>query len=283
MRCVIVESPHKAKTLGESVRNVLYARLCLSDCLRRGESPYASHLLYTQPNILNDAVPEERKMGIEAGLAWGSRADATVVYTDLGVSDGMQKGIERAESEKRPVEHRTLHPDLFAIVQTPDSKTLELYGGILTLEETARSLFRGVGEYQKKKKQKKVFLISPVRNALPALNEQIGNYVKELENERYAIHWPSRDTVQVDPSGGYEICRTNFRAILEADEIHVWYDETSGGSKFDMGGVFMLVAILHFPKKIVIANEHDVVDNSQKSFFKVLQRLAVLKDTGLDN
>jgi hypothetical protein len=40
--------------------------------LLRGESPIASHLLYTQPGILKDDVPEERPLGIEAGLAWRS-------------------------------------------------------------------------------------------------------------------------------------------------------------------------------------------------------------------
>jgi len=32
--------------------------------------------------------------------------------------------------------------------------------------------------------------------------------------------------------------------------------------------------ILYLEKKIVIANENEVIDNSQKSFFKVFKRLA---------
>jgi hypothetical protein len=76
------------------------------DALRRGDSPLASHLLW--PGILNDADPEQRAQGIEAGLAWGRVAQATVVYSDLGISEGMKIGIDRALKEGRPVEYRRL-------------------------------------------------------------------------------------------------------------------------------------------------------------------------------
>jgi hypothetical protein len=77
------------------------------DSLRKGESPLASHLLW--PGILDDANPEERAAGIAAGLAWGSWADATVVYQDLGISTGMQIGIDRAIREGRTIEYRRLY------------------------------------------------------------------------------------------------------------------------------------------------------------------------------
>ena len=104
MRLVIVETPYA----GDVERNVEYARRCLHDCLIRGEAPFASHLLYTQPNVLRDELPEERQLGIEAGLAWGEEAEATVVYTDRGISRGMQFGIERATKAGRLVEFRQL-------------------------------------------------------------------------------------------------------------------------------------------------------------------------------
>ncbi len=103
-RRVILESPYA----GDVEKNVEYARACLRDSLLRGEAPIASHLLYTQPGVLDDGVPEERAMGIEAGLAWGHEAEATVVYTDRGISGGMKYGIERAASEGRVVEYRVL-------------------------------------------------------------------------------------------------------------------------------------------------------------------------------
>lgn len=108
-RLVVLESPYKANTEEELQGNLEYARACMRDCFMRGEYPFASHLLYTQEGVLDDNNQEERKLGIEAGLAWVKIADATVVYTDLGVTEGMGKGVERAESEGRPVEYRKLN------------------------------------------------------------------------------------------------------------------------------------------------------------------------------
>lgn len=104
MRLVILESPYA----GDVEANVAYARACMADCLRRGEAPLASHLLYTQPGVLDDDQPEERALGIAAGLAWGRCADATVVYVDRGISTGMAEGMRRADAEGRPVEQRSL-------------------------------------------------------------------------------------------------------------------------------------------------------------------------------
>lgn len=104
MRLVIIESPYA----GEIQRNILYARRCLRDSLLRGEAPLASHLLYTQPHVLDDNTPFERRMGIEAGLAWGCLAEATIVYEDYGKSPGMLEGIARAKLEGRPVEYRSI-------------------------------------------------------------------------------------------------------------------------------------------------------------------------------
>jgi predicted phosphoribosyltransferase len=104
MRLVIVESPYA----GDLKRNREYARAALADCIRRGEAPFASHLLYTQPGVLRDEEPTERLRGILAGLAWGRVADATVVYVDLGVSKGMEMGIQAAVDAGRLVENRSL-------------------------------------------------------------------------------------------------------------------------------------------------------------------------------
>lgn len=84
-------------------RNVRYARRALLDSLGRGEAPYASHLLYTQ--VLDDSTPEQRQHGLEAGWAWQSVVDAVVVYTDWGISAGMQAAIDSA---KCPVEYRSI-------------------------------------------------------------------------------------------------------------------------------------------------------------------------------
>lgn len=104
MKLVIIESPYA----GDVLKHIDYARACLRDSLLRGEAPIASHLLYTQIGVLDDDIPEERKMGIHAGLAWGLHASLTAVYADLGISRGMELGILAARHAIRPVEYRYL-------------------------------------------------------------------------------------------------------------------------------------------------------------------------------
>lgn len=104
VRLVVVESPYS----GDVKTNVAYARRCVVDCLARGEAPIASHLLFTQPGILDDTDEEQRGLGIACGHAWISRADAVVVYSDRGVSLGMQSGIICAERMGVPVEYREI-------------------------------------------------------------------------------------------------------------------------------------------------------------------------------
>lgn len=108
MKLVILESPFAASETITEAEHVQYARLCLRDSLLRGEAPIASHLLYTQPRVLNDQVPEERAMGIDAGLAWRDVSEGTVVYIDYGISKGMTYGIEKAALSGKPVEYRRL-------------------------------------------------------------------------------------------------------------------------------------------------------------------------------
>lgn len=104
MRLVVLESPYA----GDVDLHIRYARLCVRHALSLGEAPIASHLLYTQPGILNDDVASERVFGIEAGHQWMRAADAVLVYTDFGVSNGMRQGIVHAKKYWVPVEYRTL-------------------------------------------------------------------------------------------------------------------------------------------------------------------------------
>lgn len=106
MRRVILESPFA----GDIEANLTYARACMRDSLLRGEAPQVSHCLYTQPGVLDDTDPRERAHGINAGHAWMREADALVVYTDRGISEGMKAGIRAAEFIRVPVEYRSLKP-----------------------------------------------------------------------------------------------------------------------------------------------------------------------------
>lgn len=104
---VILESPYAGVGLALQ-DNIYYAREALRDSLLRDEAPIASHLLYTQPGVLDDTIPDERQRGIDAGLAWRFVADATVVYMDRGISKGMQYGIQAALEAGRPVYYRRI-------------------------------------------------------------------------------------------------------------------------------------------------------------------------------
>ena len=99
---VIIETPYS----GDLESNIAYARACLLDSLRRGEAPIASHLLHTQ--VLDDMRPDERSVGIEAGLAWYRVATKCVVYSERGISAGMKMGIDRAMQHDVAVEYRSI-------------------------------------------------------------------------------------------------------------------------------------------------------------------------------
>lgn len=102
MKRVIIESPYA----GDVERNVKYARQCMLDCLKRGEAPFASHLLYTQ--VLSDSSEKERTQGMSAGFEWYKVVDASVVYVDLGISSGMIAGMEEAAANNVKIEFRRI-------------------------------------------------------------------------------------------------------------------------------------------------------------------------------
>lgn len=102
MRRVVIESPYA----GDVDLNEEYARRCMMDSVSREEAPFASHLLYTQ--ILDDTDPDEREQGLSLGSAWAQVADLVAIYTDLGISKGMEFGMTLAQTSGIPVEYRSL-------------------------------------------------------------------------------------------------------------------------------------------------------------------------------
>jgi len=103
---VIIESPYA----GEVETNVEYARKAVKDSLSRGEWPLASHLLYTQSGILDDNQPDERRLGIRAGLEWRRVAHRAVFYTGRGWSVGMVEARKIYDAEGFPYELRFMNP-----------------------------------------------------------------------------------------------------------------------------------------------------------------------------
>ena len=104
---VYVESPYAESESGTVEDHIEYAKLCMTDCIRRGEFPFVSHLLY--PQVLDDLTPVERKQGMIAGEAWATYADLRVIYTDQGETNGMAWGERKAVKLGQKIEHRSLY------------------------------------------------------------------------------------------------------------------------------------------------------------------------------
>ncbi len=105
MKLVVIESPYA----GEIERNTNYAREAMRHSVLKGEAPIASHLIYTQPGILRDGVPNERKNGTECGFAWWRVAELIAFYEDFGWSPGMNAAMERALICGKPFEIRSIN------------------------------------------------------------------------------------------------------------------------------------------------------------------------------
>lgn len=103
-RTAVLESPYA----GDVELNTRYARALMAECLRRGIAPFPSHMLYTQPGVLDDTIPGERQRGMAAGFAIGARLELVIVGTDRGLSPGMLEGIDLWKSRGLPVELWTL-------------------------------------------------------------------------------------------------------------------------------------------------------------------------------
>lgn len=106
-RLVILESPFAGKDKAEELKHKLYLWACIDDsAVVRGEAPFASHMMY--PGPLNDKIPIERAIGINAGLAWAAVAERAVFYIDFGMSPGMRAAQERHRRNGLPCEYRNL-------------------------------------------------------------------------------------------------------------------------------------------------------------------------------
>ena len=102
MLLVVIESPYA----GDVERNLVYLNACILDSFMRGEAPIASHGLY--PRALDDLYPDQRDLGITAGYAWGVMADFIAVYTDLGISAGMERAILHYGRHNMRIKRRTV-------------------------------------------------------------------------------------------------------------------------------------------------------------------------------
>lgn len=109
MTPIVIESPFASNTWHTEEDHRIYLQDCIRDCIRRGETPYASHQMLTA--ALNDADEEERRIGMEAGFDMAEQIGRIAVYMDHGVSHGMAQGISRHRARGLQIEYRWLESD----------------------------------------------------------------------------------------------------------------------------------------------------------------------------
>lgn len=95
----VIESPFAGNWF-QRRRNLRYLDACILDCIRRGETPYASHKMLT--TALDDSDPFERALGIETGLDMRTTIRFAVFYADLGWTTGMLFARKKYDAEGIP-------------------------------------------------------------------------------------------------------------------------------------------------------------------------------------
>lgn len=112
---------------------------------------------------------------------------------------------------------------------------------------------------------KNIFLICPVRNATEEQIKRMRDYISKVKANGDNIYYPNDDNAfEHTDDVGYIICDENRRALLQADEIHIFWDKTSSGSLFDLGMAFAS------NKKLIIVNAEELEITPHKSFSNMI-------------
>lgn len=98
MKLIFVASPYA----GDIKMNTEFAKEACRFVKNEGHAFFAPHLLY--PFILNDDRPDERRCGMEMGLAVLARCDELWVFGSV-VSDGMVTEVREAARLGIPVRY----------------------------------------------------------------------------------------------------------------------------------------------------------------------------------
>ncbi|MCX6823666.1 MAG: hypothetical protein NT085_00870 [candidate division SR1 bacterium] len=124
-------------------------------------------------------------------------------------------------------------------------------------------------------KRKKIFVICPVEITDDVTKKKLEDYKKKLEAQGYEVYLPHFDTNQ--EASEYEICLQKMKAIMEADEVHIFFVPLSCSSHFDLGITFLACSCDE--KKIIkvienggLTDEHGQIKLSfEKSFGQMIQ------------
>lgn len=108
----------------------------------------------------------------------------------------------------------------------------------------------------------KIYVICAVRNGVPERIADLRVYAAMRRTAGHVVHFPPDDALQDDPTG-IAICEAHRNAMIECDEVHVFWDVRSFGSHFDLGMAFAL-------RKKIVPIACEVLDGPGKSYWKVI-------------
>jgi hypothetical protein len=94
--CVFICSPFAGDIEGNTIRALRYMRFAVV----RGAIPFAPHLLY--PQVLDEADPSERELGLFFGMIWLGKCDELWVF-GRHISCGMAREIAKAKKRGIPI------------------------------------------------------------------------------------------------------------------------------------------------------------------------------------
>lgn len=120
LKFIVIESPYKGNdpNWADVEFNLAFLRSCMKYVFDQGYTPWAGHGLYTQLGVLNDKIPEERKKGINGHISVGRKlcenGEGEIwIFTNLGISDGMIEGGEKAQEAGCAVQNKELPKEIF--------------------------------------------------------------------------------------------------------------------------------------------------------------------------
>lgn len=108
MKLIFVASPLS----GDMEENIKYAERACRYVMDAGHAFFAPHLLYTR--ILDDTCPDERRVGIDMGLAVLARCDELWAFGEH-ISTGMQQEIDAAHQLGIPVFQISMLEDVYPL------------------------------------------------------------------------------------------------------------------------------------------------------------------------
>ena len=111
-----------------------------------------------------------------------------------------------------------------------------------------------------------IYIICPVRGLKPSQEIDIREYIMELEENAHSVHsWLNVNQT----TKAYNIAMAHLEAMKKCDEVHIFWESSSGGSHVDLG---MAMAFYKPIKLIKLFSK----ETKKKSYLDVIKRIEVV-------